>query len=130
MRPQRYGSASAEDLYRLCIRSGALNMPWWDLQDNDDDPTDDDWYVVIAVGGGEFDPQRRRLDSARLWMAILACATGRIDSVHDQTAAACRRLAAAVELDQTGFNAWVANEVMQVALLGQVHWPIPEASEE
>lgn len=126
----RYGSASAEDLYRLCIRSGALNMPWWELQDDDDRPEDDDWEVVIDVGGGEFAPQRRRLDPARLWMAILACATSRIDSVSDQAAASCRRLAAAVALDQTGFNARVANEVMQVALLGQVHWPIPGASEE
>lgn len=126
----RYGSASAEDLYRLCIRSGALNMPWWELQDDDDRPEDDDWEVVIDVGGGEFAPQRRRLDPARLWMAILACATSRIDSVSDQAAESCRRLAAAVALDQTGFNARVANEVMQVALLGQVHWPIPGASEE
>ena len=45
----RYGSASAEDLYRLCIRSGALNMPWWELQD-DDRPEDDDWEVVARAG--------------------------------------------------------------------------------
>lgn len=122
---RRYGSASAEDLYRLCIRSGALNMPWWELQDDDDRPEDDDWYVVVEVGGGEFEPQRGRLDPARLWMSILACATGRIDSVSDQAADACRRLAAAVELGETGFDFRVADEVMQVALLGQVHWPIP-----
>lgn len=122
MTRKQYGSASAQDLYRLCIRSGVLNMPWWNLID-DDDFTDDDWYVVVDVGTDEIG--RRRLDAARLWMAILACSTGEISSVSDAVIDACRRVKACVELSEIDFGFKVADEVMQVALYGQVHWRIP-----
>lgn len=120
----RYGSATAQDLYDIFIGSDALDRyPWWELQDDEDDrPVPDDWYVIVDVGDDISGTERRRLDAARLWMAILACATGKIASVDAIAAVKCRLVTEGTSLDRIKIDPPTADTVMQVAVYGQVQF--------
>lgn len=122
MPQKRYGSITAQDLYDIFIRSDALERyPWWELQDDEDDlPVPDDWYVVVDVGGEHTGTERRRLDADRLWMAILACGSNKIEPMRLGVVQKCNRIVYQVDLDQIDFSTADADTVMQVALFGQV----------
>lgn len=123
MPQQRYGSASAQDLYRLFIRPDVLGFyPYWELVDDDDsqDPVPDDWYVIVDVGNPEYDVERRRLDAARLWMSILAIGSNKIDPMALSVVQKCNQIIYEVDLDQIDFTPANVDTVLQVALFGQV----------
>jgi hypothetical protein len=123
MPKKRYGSATAQDLYRLFIRRDVLDLyPHWVLVDDDDsqDPVPDDWYVVVDIGDRENGFARRRLHAALLWAAILACASNKIEPMRLDVVQKCQQIVYERDLDQIHFNAPDVDTVMQVALLGQV----------
>jgi len=121
--PQKnYGSATAQDLYRLFIRRDVLDLyPHWELVDDDDsqDPVPDDWYVVVDIGDRENGFARRRLNAALLWAAILACGSNKIEPMRLRVVQKCNQIIYQIDLDQIHFSAADADTVMQVALLGQ-----------
>jgi len=121
MPQQRYGSATAQDLYRLFIRRDVLGFyPQWELvDDEDDDPVPDDWYVVVDIGDKESGFARRRLDAARLWVAILACGSNQL-RVRLEVAQKCQEIICERPIEQINVTPSEADTVMQVALLGQV----------
>jgi hypothetical protein len=124
---QLYGGASAQDLYRMFIGSGALEAsPHWRMIDDEDGPVSDDWYVVVDAGAHDWEVTRYRLDAARIWMAVCACASRRVRSVPFEVYATCEMLMLGRELGkvEVGWSAAIADTVMQVALHGQVNWPV------
>lgn len=122
MPPKKYGSATAQDLYRLFIRPDVLGFyEHWELVDDDDsqDPVPDEWYVVVDLGNPGYDQERRRLDAARLWMAILACASNQLQ-VRLEVAQKCQQIIYERPIEKIDITPSEADTVMQVALLGQV----------
>lgn len=125
---QRYGSATAQDLYRLFIKSGVFDQydrfRHWELIDDDDasDPVSDDWYVIADIGDDRYGTERRRLDAARLWAAILACASGRIKSVPLRVGTKCDAIIRGGPDPDIYITADDADVVMQIVVYGQVEF--------
>lgn len=119
---RQYGSATAQDLYRIFIGSGALDAyEHWELvDDEDDDPVPDGWYVVVKVEDDMFESHKRRLHADLLWVAVLACASYKLAGVHHALADKCKRVVEGTGVNLVDFTAADADAVMQVALLGQI----------
>lgn len=124
MPQKRYGSATAQDLYRLFIRRDVLDIyPYWELIDDDDsqDPVPDDWYVVVDIGNPEYGIERRRLDAARLWMAIITIDSQKTKPLPPlRTSQKCSQIVHGMEISRIKIEPADADTVMQMALFGQV----------